>query len=174
MPLIVDGYNVIFAVTHRRLRYDSGECESLRTELLERMEHYRRCTGEEITVVFDGGEKGAHLARRQHFGGLTVIFSDPGSSADEEIKQLVRESSGARELRVFTDDRSIAQQVRRCRAKVGSTEELLRKMEQAEERDGDERGGSEPSSKFDGPAPHEVEGWVDYFEGQVEEGLDEE
>ena len=174
MALIVDGYNVIFAMVRHPLRYDSGECERLRTELLERLERYRTLTREEITVVFDGGPGGAHLARLQHFGGLTVIFSDPDSDADAEIKRLVRESTGARELRVVTDDRTITAQVKRFRAKTSSTDDLLRKMERAEKRSGDEAEQADPSYKFTGPADYEVDDWVAAFGEVDEEEFEEE
>jgi predicted RNA-binding protein with PIN domain len=167
MPLIVDGYNVIFAGRHP-LRYESGECERLRTELLERLEHYRNLTGEEITVVFDGGPSGAHLARHQWFGGLEVVFSDAEGDADEEIKRLVRESTGARDLRVVTDDRELAQGVRRLRARVSATGELLGKMGRAEKRADAHADDADPACKFTGPAPHEVDDWVDLF-GEVDE-----
>jgi len=171
LALIVDGYNVIFAMVRHPLRYDSGECERLRTGLLERLERYRTLTGEEITVVFDGGPGGAHLARLQHFGGLTVIFSDPESDADAEIKRLVRESTGARELRVVTDDRRIAAGVRRFGAKISSTDDLLRKMGRAEKRQGVEAEQAEPSYR---PADYEVDDWVAAFGEVDEQELDDE
>ena len=174
MALLIDGYNVIFAMVRHPLKYDSGECERLRTDLLERLERYRTRTGEEITVVFDGGPGGAHLARLQHFGGLTVIFSDPKSDADEEIKRLVRESSGAREIRVVTDDRSIAAHVRRFRAKVVGTEDLLRRMERTEKRRGAEAEDTEPACKFSGPPGFEVDDWVEAFGDLDEHDLEEE
>jgi len=174
LKLIIDGYNVIFALLNRPVSYGSGECERLRTELLERLEHYRVLRGEDITVVFDGGPGGAHLARLQHFGGLTVIFSDPGSDADAEIKRLVRESTGARDLCVVTDDNSIAAHVRRFRAKVATTADLLRRLEQAEKREGEAGRPSEPPCKFEGPAPYEVADWVAEFGDLDEDDIDEE
>jgi len=174
MPLVVDGYNVIFASGRRPVRYESGECERLRTELLERLEHYRNLTGEEITVVFDGGPGGAHLARHQWFGGLEVIFSDPESDADEEIKRLVRDSTGARDLRIVTDDRELTQYVRRLGARVSSSGELLRKMEQPRKRGDALTEEADPACKFTGPAPHEVDDWVELFGELDEEDLDEE
>ena len=174
MGLIIDGYNVIFAMVRHPLQYDSGECERLRTELLERLERYRSHRQEDITVVFDGGPKGAHLARDQHFGGLRVIFSDPNADADTEIKQLVRESTGARDLRIVTDDAELARFVRRLGARVSSTEDLQRKMQAVEKKSGEEDQEAEPSCKFDGPAPYEVDPWVAAFGDIDEEDLDEE
>ena len=172
MTLIVDGYNVIFAIRRQPVRFESGECERLRTELLDRLSHYRSISGEAITVVFDGGPGGAHLARFQHHGELTVIFSDPESDADAEIKQLVRESTGARDLTVVTDDRNIAAAVTRCGGRLWSTDVLLRKMERAEEMAADDE-DAEPSCKYDGPPPSDVNAWVDVFGDIDEEDVDD-
>ena len=175
MALIIDGYNVIFAMLHRLPRFDSEECERLRTDLLRRLEHYRVIMDEAITVVFDGGPGGAHLARLQHFGGLTVIFSDPKSDADREIKSLVSKSSGARDLHVVTDDNELARDVKRQGTKVYGTADLMRKMERAENRRGEEEAEAEPEYKFSGPASYEVDDWVRTFEALEDEvDLDED
>ena len=86
----------------------------------------------------------------------------------------MRESSGARELRVVTDDRSIATYVRRFRAKVTATEDLLRRMDVTEKRRGVQTEGAEPACKFSGPADYEVDDWVDAFGDLDENDLDEE
>lgn len=174
MAIIVDGYNVIFAIVHHPVNYASGECERLRTELLDRLERYRTYLDDGITVVFDGGPGGAHLARLQHHGGLTVIFSDPESDADAEIKGLVRESSGSRDLTVVTDDRGLARHVRRLKAKVQSTEVLLRRLRRVEEQDGTQDEEAEPSCKYSGPPRSDVDGWVEVFGDLDEDDLDEE
>jgi len=186
LRLVIDGYNVIFAETHRRfgrltgpagaarpVRPGAGECEQMRTELLQRLEQYRIGTDEEMTVVFDGGEEGAHLARFQHYGGVEVIFSDPSSDADEEIKELVRQSSGARDLRVVTDDVELAQSAKRLGAKAAPAGWLLERMAEVLNRRGDEEAEAEPASKFGGPADYEVDPWVQEFGDLDESDFDE-
>ena len=173
MSLIVDGYNVIFSEHHWLPKYESRECERFREDLLNRIEVYHNLTDEDITVVFDGGEAGAHLARRQHHGGLIVIFSDPDSDADEEIKGLVRKSTNARDTHVVSDDNDIVRYVKRFRVRIWSTEEFLDKMEHAEDRRGEEEARSEPPYKFEGPAKHEVDDWVSEFGDLDESDFDE-
>jgi predicted RNA-binding protein with PIN domain len=96
VPLIIDGYNVVFAETHRPLPKPPRELEQMHNDLLRRLEAWRTTTDEDFTAVFDGSEEGVRLARFQHFGRLEVIFSDPKSDADEEIKTYFRGYSGAR------------------------------------------------------------------------------
>ena len=175
VAIIVDGYNVIFSKLEHPLKPESNECERLRTVLLERLANYAEYMDEAVTVVFDGGEAGAHLARRQHHRGITVIFSDPDSDADTEIKQLVRASDGARDLRIVTDDRDIAQHVRRLGAKIVDVDTLLRKVGAFEKKTGERPRLAEPPQKYEGPADYEVDDWVRLFEEpdeDDEEGLD--
>jgi predicted RNA-binding protein with PIN domain len=174
MALLVDGYNVVFAEAGAPVRKEAGEIERLRTGLLERLEQYRTLGREEITVVFDGGVGGAHLARHQWFGGTEVIFSEPSSDADAEIKQIVRESTHARDLRVVTDDRELAQYVRRFHATVSGTADLLAKMERAEEQAEKRAEDADPACKFTGPGPNEVKDWMEIFGELDEEDPDDE
>ena len=171
--LVIDGYNVIFTETHRPLPKGPRELEQMRNDLLRRLEEYRVVAGEEVTVVFDGGEEGAHLARFQHFGGLEVIFSDPRSDADEEIKTYLRESSAARDMRVVTDDRPLAQSAKRLGARVAGTAWLIEHMEHVRTRRGNEQREAEPAAKFGGPAPSEIDRWTEEF-GDLDESDFEE
>ena len=157
MKIVVDGYNVIFAETHRPLPKGPRELEQMRNDLLRRLEAYRTTEGADVTVVFDGGEEGAHLARFQHFGGLEVIFSDPRSDADEEIKTYLRESSHARDMRVITDDRPLAQACGHLGARVSGTAWLVDHLEHARARRGNELAEAEPACKFGEIGPGEVE-----------------
>lgn len=174
MRLVIDGYNVIFTETHRPLPRGERELEQMRDDLLRRLEEHRLVEGGDITVVFDGGEGGAHLARFQHFGGLEVIFSDPKSDADEEIKTYLRESSHARDMNVVTDDRPLGQSAKRLGAKVSSTEWLIEHMQHSQALRGDERRTAEPTCKFGGPAPSEVDSWTEVFGDLDEDDFEED
>ncbi len=180
MRLVIDGYNVIFAETHRPLPKQEPELQQMREDLLRRLEEYRVGEGEDVTVVFDGGEEGAHLARFQHFGGVEVIFSDPRSDADEEIRTYLRESSHARDMRVVTDDRPLALSAKRLGARVSGTAWLEEHMEHSRARRGDAIATAEPAGKYEGPAESEVDGWTETFgdldesDFEDDEGDDEE
>ena len=173
MRLLIDGYNVLFAETHRPLPKPERELEQMRNDLLGRLEAYRTTADEDITVVFDGGEAGAHLARFQHFGGVEVIFSDPASDADEEIKEYLRGYSGARDTKVVTDDRPLAQAAKKLGARVVGTEWLVERMQRAAARAGDEKANAEPACKFGEVPPGEVDRGIEAF-GDLDESDFEE
>ncbi len=182
MRLIIDGYNVIFAETHpassrtagptpwrrRPLPKAERELESMRSDFLRRLEAYRMNSDEDLTVVFDGGEAGAHLARFQHFGGIEVIFSDPASDADEEIKEYLRGYSGIRDTRVVTDDRPLAGAVKKLGGRVVGTEWLMERMQHSAAKKGNERATAEPACKFGEVPPGEVDRGIEAF-GDLDE-----
>ncbi len=168
MRLIIDGYNVIFAETHRPLPKVEPLLEEMRNDFLRRLEAFRTNSDEDVTAVFDGGEAGAHLARYQHFGGIEVIFSDPASDADEEIKEYLRGYSGARDSRVVTDDRALAQAVKKLGARVVGTEWLMEHMQNSAARKGNEKATAEPACKFGEVPPGEVDRGIEAF-GDLDE-----
>jgi predicted RNA-binding protein with PIN domain len=168
MRLLIDGYNVIFGETDRPPHRPERELEQMRNDLLERLEAYRTTSDEDITVVFDGGEAGAHLARFQHYGGVEVIFSDPSSDADEEIKEYLHGYSGVRDTKVVTNDRPLAQAAKKLGARIVGTEWLIDRMQRAAARAGDEKANAEPACKFGEVPPGEVERGIEDF-GDLDE-----
>lgn len=83
MRIIVDGYN--FIGRDKGLR---GDLEKKRRLLIEQLSSYRRIKGFPVTVVFDGGDFGE---TREQIGGIEVIFSGRGVTADEVICRMAEE-----------------------------------------------------------------------------------
>lgn len=101
MQIIIDGYN--FIGRQKGLR---GDLEGKRARLIEQLTAYRRIKALTITVVFDGSGKG----ESQRTGGIEVIFSGYGESADDVI---VRMAEDLREgCTVVSSDRAVQDQVR--------------------------------------------------------------
>ena len=102
MQIIVDGYN--FIGRQKGLR---GDLEKKRSHLIEQLAAYRRIKELPVTVVFDGSGKG----EGERIGGIEVLFSGHGESADEVIGRM------AEELRegctVVSSDREVQQRARR-------------------------------------------------------------
>jgi predicted RNA-binding protein with PIN domain len=100
--MIVDGYN--FIGRDKGLR---GDLEKKRRQLIKQLSAYRQIKGFPVTVVFDGGDLGE---AREQFGGVEVIFSGRGTSADEVICRMAEEL-GER-CTVATSDREVQRRVR--------------------------------------------------------------
>lgn len=102
MRIIVDGYN--FIGRQKGLR---GDLEKKRRLLIDQLSAYRKVKEHPVTVVFDGGDLGES---REQIGGIEVIFSGKGVTADEVICRM---AEGLREgCTVASSDREVQRRVR--------------------------------------------------------------
>ena len=104
MHLIVDGYNVIRQSPRLQL-LDIMDLQAGREALLELLADYRRRSHHQITVVFDGWQRGDLKESRDRYQGILVIYSRRGERADEVMKRLLIQER-ERAL-VVTSDREI-------------------------------------------------------------------
>jgi uncharacterized protein len=74
--------------------------------LIDSLIEYRKRTGHEITVVFDGWRSGQGQENRSVLGGVKIVYSRLGEKADNVIKRII--SSEKKEYIVVTSDREIA------------------------------------------------------------------
>jgi len=86
LHIVVDGYNLIGA--DKGLR---GDLEGKRNRLIGQLQQYRQHKGYPVTLVFDGWRSGWPTEVRRQTGGITVIYSQQGETADAVIKRLARE-----------------------------------------------------------------------------------
>ena len=73
-------------------------------------------TGAEVTCVFDGAELAAPVLLAPP-RGVRVLFSKPGVTADELIRQLVRAEPPGRPVVVVSTDREVADGVAKAGAR---------------------------------------------------------
>jgi predicted RNA-binding protein with PIN domain len=95
--IIIDGYNVI-GIQH-------GDVEAERERFVEALIGYRKRTGHDITVVFDGWRGGSLKPSRTTSGGVTVMYSAHGQTADALIKKIIAEDD--KHWIVVSSDRDI-------------------------------------------------------------------
>lgn len=162
MPILIDGYNLLYAYCGITHQMPLKNLEQAREELLDVLAHYRRRQRQKITVYFDGRRRrGAPPDSSPR--GVDVIYVGPESDADTAIIEAVEKSSHSRSLRIVSSDREVVRAARRRRAPtVGSgafAQELLRALKRSER-----RGPPEPRMKFEGPSKADVEYWLKIFE----------
>lgn len=98
--LLIDGYNLL-----KRMRFDTGDLESGRKELLDWLALCKRERAPRITVVFDA-YRGFSLNRtRENHKGVEVVFTRENETADDVIRERIR--AGHVGLVVVTSDRAI-------------------------------------------------------------------
>ncbi|MEU5160355.1 NYN domain-containing protein [Streptomyces sp. NPDC020875] len=119
--LVVDGYNVT------KTGYPTMPLEKQRLRLLGGLSVLAAQTGAEITCVFDGAELAAPVLLAPP-RGVRVLFSKPGVTADELIRQLVRAEPPGRPVVVVSTDREVADGVAKAGARPVASLLLLKRL----------------------------------------------
>ncbi|WP_405781424.1 NYN domain-containing protein [Streptomyces sp. NBC_00859] len=119
--LVVDGYNVT------KTGYPQLPLEKQRLRLLGGLSMLAAQTGAEMTCVFDGAELAAPVLLAPP-RGVRVLFSKPGVTADEVIRQLVRAEPSGRPVVVVSADREVADGVARSGARPVASVLLLKRL----------------------------------------------
>lgn len=119
--LIVDGYNVT------KSGYGTISLEAQRKRLLAGLSGLAAQSGIELTAVFDGAVREAPVAAPAP-RGVRLLFSAPGQSADDLIRELVRAEPVGRPIVVVSSDREVADSVRAMGARGVGSPALLRRL----------------------------------------------
>lgn len=119
--LVVDGYNVT------KTGYPTMPLEKQRLRLLGGLSMLAAQTGAEMTCVFDGAELAAPVLLAPP-RGVRVLFSKPGVTADELIRQLVRAEPAGRPVVVVSTDREVADGVAKSGARPVASALLLKRL----------------------------------------------
>jgi predicted RNA-binding protein with PIN domain len=119
--LVVDGYNVT------KTGYPQMPLEKQRLRLLGQLSALAAQTGAEVTCVFDGAELAAPVLLAPP-RGVRVLFSKPGVTADELIRQIVRAEPPGRPVIVASTDREVADGVARAGARPVASAVLLKRL----------------------------------------------
>ncbi|MGW4818105.1 NYN domain-containing protein [Streptomyces sp. NPDC004227] len=119
--LVVDGYNVT------KTGYPQMPLEKQRLRLLGQLSQLAAQTGAEVTCVFDGAELVAPVLLAPP-RGVRVLFSKPGVTADELIRQLVRAEPPGRPVIVASTDREVADGIAKAGARPVASAMLLKRL----------------------------------------------
>ena len=128
MRIIVDAYNVI--LSEGRSASHRLSLREAREEIIAELLRYQKIRGHAVTLVFDATESGEVQETRELVGGVAVIFTKKGETADEAILDLVEAYSGSERI-VVSSDMNVVRGARRRGAAAISSEEFLGKIEWA-------------------------------------------
>ena len=101
--LIVDGYNIIFALPELSAAKDV-KLEDARDLLVAILADYAAMTRQKVTVVFDSHRRPDAEASTQTINGVQVVYSGRKTSADHVIEKLLFEAKASDEVTVATSD----------------------------------------------------------------------
>lgn len=150
MSYLIDGNNVMA----QRVGWHRDKAAA-RRRLLDELALFAELKRVKVAAVFDGAPE-KFFKDGSSYRGVGVFYGERGSSADERIKQLVEASGERRTLVVVTSDRALAAYVRGCGARILSSGEFRRRLEEALD------AKAEPSveERIDGG---ELKSWLRYF-----------
>lgn len=111
--LLVDGYNVLrsgerYTYLRNHPDYTDDVLNKSREALIKDVIAFAGRDYRQAIVVFDGGDNEFSTGARETIGGVQVMFSPAGSSADKVIEKLARDArERGVEVMVVTSDASI-------------------------------------------------------------------
>ena len=131
LTLILDGYNVIYAVPELARQMDRS-LEAAREALVRLCEAYRARRGDigQVYVVFDGRDDEGSSASEQPRGRLTQCFTRPPEEADQRILRLIEAERPARCV-VVSNDNEVFNNARAFGASVISVQEFSKQARPA-------------------------------------------
>jgi predicted RNA-binding protein with PIN domain len=128
--LIVDGYNVIHSWPEL-LRDASGDLQTARERLADRLAEYEATRGVHAVLIFDGNRKRPNGPLAAY--AVETRFSSKGLTADHLIERLIVEVRAATDaylsITVVTSDRLIHALAMRERAAVTGSRDFIRELE---------------------------------------------
>jgi len=127
--LIVDGYNVIFAVAdlRRHIPKNSAAAREGVTSLCHLFKSKRRDI-EDVIVVFDG-RKNDEVLHEKATPTTTHIYTTAKEDADRRIFKLVREADDPAALLVVSSDRGVYDRAKTWGAEVLTSHEFIKYVE---------------------------------------------
>jgi predicted RNA-binding protein with PIN domain len=125
MPVIVDGYNVLFTIAPQGASSPPEAIEAARGRLLRLLTSYLQTTGQSVTVVFDQQTPSGATRQAESIGGVRILYTHPKRTADDDIRRMVEISTAPQTLRVVTSDRELGRDCARLGATVASAKAFL-------------------------------------------------
>lgn len=121
MPLLIDGFNLIYKFPDLEEKMYQNLLNEARQGLLEKLKEYQKIKKAKIRVVFDGKKAPSVEKKSERIGSIDVYYS-LDYSADFLIKQFIKKDINPRMTTVVTSDKDIIFYVNRFRAKVQTSE----------------------------------------------------
>jgi len=123
MAILIDGYNLLNSANIVAEGPGKYSLEKSRRSLLRFLVAVVEPSERPgTTVVFDGREAPLGLPKKSSFQEITILFSEPGTEADDLIEQMIPKYSAPRRLTVVSSDHRIQRAARRRQATAVDSE----------------------------------------------------
>lgn len=172
MPVLIDGYNVLFAAGKIPRQIGPGALEQARRWLIQRLLRcFDTATRQETVVVFDAKDAPKHLPDAYQVSGIQVLFARDHEEADDLIEQRIRRESNPRRLLLVSSDFRLREVAARRRAKSMKSEDWLEQTDElaiadsssANDAPSEKAKPNDPEAEEDQLSSSEVESWLKAF-----------
>jgi uncharacterized protein len=155
MPVIIDGYNLLWAV--QKLGEESGPVSDV--QLCQIISGYLRLIDSDGEIIFDG--TGPRDKRGfDNISNLEVFFSGADSDADTVIENKIKASSSPRRLTIVSSDRRLRKAAWARKSTAVKSEVFWNNMCKQLSR---KKTAREPSAKRRRLSESETEYWFKFF-----------
>src|SRR5262245_950417 len=129
MPILIDGYNVLYQSGLLGKGRGPGFLERARHAFVRWLAFEFAERASELTVGFDAKQTPQDATSRQIEHGITVLYATGYENADALLEELIRRAPQPRRLLVVSSDHRVQQAARRRRARFIGAEEWLNDLE---------------------------------------------
>jgi hypothetical protein len=126
--IIIDGYNLLWSSKFFK-RYQALELEEQRKMLINHLAKYQKIKSHKITIVFDGTHSGNYSHNQYREGGIDIIFSRHGETADSVMVEIIQNQT--KDFIVISSDNFILNNAKKEGYPLLSSEEFARKISEA-------------------------------------------
>ena len=160
MAYLIDGHNLIGQLPDLSLTDPDDEAK-----LVQKLLSFSARTGKRCVVVFDSGLPGGKS--RLSTGKVEVIFASARSSADDVMRERIRQTSDPGQWIVVSNDRAVITAARTRRMTVLTSAEFTGQLRAAQAVQQSKRRKREEGEADDvHVSAAEVEAWLKLFNGE--------
>ena len=117
MLVVIDGYNLIFAVSDLERYVSVDNIENAREKLISLLVRFRKKKKYNFILVFDSSQDGSYTPSKIELSGIEIVYAKFSKDADTEIKNIIAHTQNPKDTIVVTNDNDIIKYVQ----KKGST-----------------------------------------------------
>ncbi|HMP02104.1 MAG TPA: NYN domain-containing protein [Gemmatales bacterium] len=156
MRVLVDGYNVLFALGLIPRQLEPDTLHQARLQLLEMVRQHLGDRAREVAVFFDASRAPAHAPGDSTWHGISVFFARKKTEADDLIEHLVVQAAVPRRMTVISSDRRLRQVAERRGATAVRAEDFLEWLEREAKAAGPEQALAPGAASDTGDRPTEI------------------
>jgi len=154
MPIIIDGYNLLYSI--RKSEYFESMSD---VQLCRIISRYLKLIGEKGEIIFDGSGP-RDKSEFDNISNLDVFFAGQDSDADTVIEEELQIDSAPKRFTIVSSDRRIRKAAQTKKATSVKSEEFWTNVEKELSR---KRPAKEPAAKRQGLSESETRLWMKLF-----------